>query len=83
MCNYIVPVAMDIAANAPQIIKAILLRIFANMIGAKHEAANLNDPWIIAWCSGGIGVFVCADANCKKKNCLWQYVKQETKNRYY
>ena len=44
MCNYIVPVAMDIAANAPQIIKAILLRIFANMIGAKHEAASLNDP---------------------------------------
>ena len=44
VCNYSVPVAMDIAANAPQIIKAILLRIFANMIGAKHEAANLNDP---------------------------------------
>ena len=44
MCNYIVPVAIDIAANAPQMIKAILLRIFANMIGAKHEAANLNDP---------------------------------------
>ena len=44
MRNCIVPVAMDIAANAPQIINAILLRIFANIIGAKHEAANLNDP---------------------------------------
>ena len=35
---------MDIAANTPQIIRIILLRIFANMIGAKHDAANLNDP---------------------------------------
>ena len=57
---------MDIAANTPQIIKIILLRIFANMIGAKHEAANLNDPWIIAWCSGDTRVFVCDDANCNK-----------------
>ena len=40
----IVPVAMDITAKAPQIIKIILLLIFANMIGAKHDAANLNVP---------------------------------------
>ena len=66
----ILPVAMEKDAIVPNMTKANFLGNFLNIIVAKGDTASLIAPWIIAWCSGLIAVFVGSDANCGKKGIL-------------
>ena len=68
---------MDNDAKVPQMMKAVFLRIFENIIGAKVDANNLTAPWIIAWYLGSIEILAFFDANCQKRTSFYHKISSK------
>ena len=62
MCG--LPIAVDNDANAPEIMKRVLLCILVKINVATTAVATLNDPMMMVCSLGAIEVAACSDTNC-------------------